>query len=80
MKPGDRVQMIALPPKLAELNDPSTHRLFEQCLGRTFRVIGFQLPEGLPIRLAELHVGQVLNQPAYKHSIWVEEEYLRLVD
>jgi hypothetical protein len=43
-------------------------------------VVGFHTPEGLPTRLVELHVGQVLKERAWKHSIWVEEEYLQPAD
>jgi len=80
VKIGDRVRIVALPPKFADLDDPATQHLFRRCLGRTFSVVGFLTPEGLPGRLVELHVGRVLKQPAWKHSIWVEEEYLQPVE
>jgi hypothetical protein len=80
VKVGDRVRVTALPPKLAELDDPATQRLFEQCLGRSFRVVSIRTPEGLLTPLFELHVGQILQEPEYTHSIWVEGDCLRLAD
>ena len=34
--------------------------------------------EGLNQQLAKLDVGHVLGEPSYRHTIWVEEEYLQV--
>jgi hypothetical protein len=51
-----------------------TRELFEKCLGRTFAIAGFE--NGL----VELEVGEVLGEPSYMHSIWIEPCHLALSD
>jgi hypothetical protein len=51
-----------------------TRELFEKCLGRTFPIAGFE--NGL----VELQVGEVLGEPSYMHSIWIEPCHLALSD
>ena len=78
MKVGDRVKLIGIPPNLRDEEDLQTHTLFEKCLGHTFPIADLETVEGLPYQLAKLNVGQVLGQPEYMHTIWVEPEYLQL--
>jgi hypothetical protein len=78
MKVGDRVKLIEIPPNLRDEEDLPTRTLFEKCLGRTFRVEDLETVEGLPYQLAKLNVGHVLGEPEYKHTIWVEPEYLQV--
>jgi len=41
--------------------------------------LGATKAEGLPYSLAKLDVGHVLGEEPWKHTIWVEPEYVRLV-
>ncbi len=55
-----------------------TRTLFEKCLGRTFVIAAMESVEGLPYPLARLDVGHVIGEESWKHTIWVEPEYLEL--
>jgi len=43
-----------------------TQALFEACVGRVFPIAG--IDNGL----LELHVGEVVGEENYMHSIWIE--------
>ena len=66
---GDIVRVISIPPDLPE-GEIGTRSLFALCVGRSFPVISVHG------ELLELHVGEVLKQPAYLHSIWIEFEHV----
>lgn len=70
MKVGDKVRVMRLPERLppADGDDLNTRRIFELCLGRVFPVAG------LSSGLIELEVGDVIGQPAYMQSIWIEPD------
>ena len=68
MKIGDLVVITGIPNTLPD--GMGTRELFEKCLGRTFAIAG--LDDGL----VELEVGEVLGEPSYMHSIWVEPSHL----
>ena len=70
MKIGDRVEVVAIPEALPE--DMETRALFMRCLGRHFPIAD------LKGRLVELEVGEVVQEPSYMHSIWIEQDYVRL--
>jgi hypothetical protein len=78
MKAGDTVKLIGIPPGLQDDEDLQTRTLFEKCLGQTFVVIAVESVEGLSNPLAKLDVGHVLQEESWKHTIWVEPEYLEL--
>jgi hypothetical protein len=67
----ERTRVIAVPANLPN-DDLKTHELFVACLGLEFEVIG---RNGNRIELA---VGEVLNEAAHMHSIWIEEAYTDL--
>ena len=73
MKVGDKVRITGIPPKLPD-NDLGTKTLFELCVGREFEVAGF---EG---DLLELHVGEIVGEPSYMQAIWIEPEFLEVVE
>lgn len=73
MQVGDKVEIVTIPDDLPE-NDLKTRSLFKACVGRTFRIVGFQ------DHLLELEVGEVLGQEAFVHSIWIEPEHVRLAN
>ena len=79
MKVGDKVRVIGIPEGLAD-NDMQTKLVFELCLGRIFPIENLKQVEGLPYKLAELFVGEVVGEADYMHSIWVEPEFLEVVD
>ena len=72
MKIGDLVVITGVPGALPD--GMGTRELFEKCLGRTFAIAGFE--KGF----VELEVGEVLGEPSYMHSIWIEPFHLALSD
>ena len=68
MKIADLVVITGIPSTLPD--GMGTRELFEKCLGRTFAIVGFE--NGL----VELEVGEVLGEPSYMHSIWIEPYHL----
>lgn len=78
MKIGDTVRVIGIPANLPD-NEIGTKHVFELCLGRTFRIEDLKSVEGLEGALAELYVGNVVGEPDYMHSIWIEQEFLEIV-
>ena len=79
MKVGDRVRVIGFPEGLPD-NDMQTKQVFELCLGRIFPIEDIKQVEDLPYGLVELLVGEVVGEADYMHSIWVEPEFLEVVD
>jgi hypothetical protein len=65
IKIGDRVEVIAIPRSLP--SGMGTQALFESCVGRVFPVEGIDENGSL-----ELHVGEVVGEASYMHSIWIE--------
>ena len=80
MKAGDIVKLVGIPPNLSDEKDLPTRTLFEKCVGQVFVVDGVESVEGVPTPLARLDVGDVIGQEPWKQTIWVEPEYLQLVD
>jgi hypothetical protein len=72
MKVGDLVVVTQVPGELPD--GMGTKELFEKCLGRTFAIVDFS--NGL----AQLEVGEVLGEPSYMHSIWIEPSCLTVAD
>jgi hypothetical protein len=72
MKIGDLVVITGVPSTLPD--GMGTRELFEKCLGRAFAIVGFE--NGL----VELEVGEVLGEPSYMHSIWIEPYHLARSD
>ena len=63
---GDFVRVIATP----EGFDAETASVFEACIGRSYRIAGFERG------LVELEVGEVFGEPAYMRSIWIEPQFV----
>ena len=78
MKAGDTVKLVGIPPNLRDDEDLQTRTLFEMCLGQSFVIAAVESIEGVPYPLAKLDVGHVLREEPWKHTIWVEPEYLEL--
>jgi hypothetical protein len=78
MKAGDTVKLIGIPPNLRDEGDMQTRALFEKCLGQSFVVAAVESIEGVPYPLAKLDVGHAIGEEPWKHTIWVEPEYLQL--
>jgi hypothetical protein len=72
MKIGDKVRILTIPPGLLE-GEMRTKSLFEECVGRTFPIVGFE------DHLLELEVGEVRGEAPYVHSIWIEPDHVELV-
>ena len=67
MKIGDRIEVVAVPGSLP--SGMGTQALFEACVGRVFPIAGID-DNGL----LELHVGEVVGEETYMHSIWIEAD------
>jgi len=78
MKAGDLVKLVGIPSDAKDDEELQTRTLFEKCVGKTFLVAEMETVEGLNQQLAKLDVGHVLGEPSYRHTIWVEEEYLQV--
>ncbi len=52
----------------------NTRSLFEACVGRIFPIVGFNE------HLLELEVGEIRCQLPCMHSIWIEPEFVELVE
>lgn len=73
MKIGDKIRVIKIPGALPD-DELGTKSLFERCLNRTFPVVG------LRDQLLELHVGEIVGEPSYMHSIWIEREFVEIAN
>jgi hypothetical protein len=73
MKIGDKVRVIHIPPILPE-GKMNTRQLFDLCVGRVFPIVGFNGD------LLELEVGEVLGKSPYMDSIWIEPEFVEIVE
>jgi hypothetical protein len=71
VKIGDSITVMVVPKGL----DGETKTLFELCVGRTFPIVGIVAVPETGGELFELHVGEVVGQPDYMHSIWIEKEF-----
>jgi hypothetical protein len=84
MKAGDMVRLIGIPRDVHNNTDQieglQTRTLFENCLGKVFRIEELEHPEGIDGPLARLGVGHILGKKPYLDTIWVESEYLEIVD
>jgi hypothetical protein len=80
VKAGDTVKLIGIPVNLLDYERLQTRTLFEKCLGKTFVVVSVDSFEGVPFQLAQLQVGHVIGEKPFVHSIWVEEEFLQIVN
>jgi len=76
MKIGDHITVIGVPNGL----DSETRTLFELCVGRTFPIVGVVTVPETGGELFELHVGEVVGEPEYMHSIWIEKEWAKSAD
>ncbi len=78
MKIGDRVRIIGAPDQLPPDGDAgglNTTSLFWRCVGRVFPIVAFN-----EAGHAELEVGEVLGEPPYMSSIWIEPKLLAPAD
>lgn len=80
MKIGDKVRIVRLPDGLRDDEEFQTKSLFELCLGQVFAVVGVQLVPEIGSELLELEVGELVGKPAYMHSIWIEREFVEVVE
>lgn len=72
MKIGDLVRVVSVPPDLRDDSELNTSSLFSLCLGRAFRIIA------LDSGLIELHVGGVIGQEPWGHSIFIKPQHVEL--
>jgi hypothetical protein len=78
MKIGDKVRVIGTPENLPD-NEIATKQIFELCVGRIFPIEDVKRVEGLDHDVIELLVGEVVDEPDYMHSIYLEPEFLEIV-
>jgi hypothetical protein len=80
MKIGDKIRVLRLPDGLEDDERMQTKSLFELCLGQVFPIAGIVPVPEIDSELLELHVGSVVGQSAYMHSIWIERELVEVVE
>jgi len=64
MNIGDFVEIVSVPTVLPQ--GMGTCELFEACVGRVVPIAG------VASGLLELHVGEVVGEKSFMHSIWIE--------
>jgi hypothetical protein len=74
LKVGDKVRVIQVPSFLPRDDRLNTRSLFELCVGRVFAIVGFNGD------LMELEVGGVLGKIPCMDSIWIEPEFVEIVE
>jgi hypothetical protein len=79
MKVGDKIRIVKLPKGLVDGEKLQTKSLFELCLGRVFPIRGIVPVVETGGQLLELHVGKLLGEPTFAHSIWIESELVEPV-
>jgi hypothetical protein len=80
MKAGDAVTLVGIPPNVRDDEEFQTRTLFQKCLGRSFVISAVESFEGVPFPLAGLDVGDIIGKEPWEHTIWVELEYLQLIE
>jgi hypothetical protein len=75
LKVGDKVRVIQVPPVPPKDGRLNTESLFELCVGRVFPIVGFNDAGWL-----ELEVGEVLDKDPCMDSIWIEPEFVEIVE
>jgi hypothetical protein len=73
MQKGDVVRVTQIPEGLPDADDLRTKAIFELCLGRSFPIAGIERG------LVQLDVGEVVGQPAYMQTIFIEPEFVEVV-
>ena len=79
MEVGDTVIVTGVPPDVKDDEQLKTRSLLEKCVGRQFVVAGIEQPEGFPYRLIRLDAGHIVGEESFKHSVWLEEDYVHSV-
>lgn len=80
MKAGDKIVVVGVPPNLPDNNELRSRSLFEKCVGRVFEVAAIENVEGLAVPLLRLDVGHVVGEDPWKHTIWIEPEFVELAE
>jgi hypothetical protein len=78
VKAGDLVRLVGIPSDAKDDEELQTRTLFETCAGKTFLIAEIETVEGLNQQLAKLDVGHVFGEPSHRHTIRVEEKYLKV--
>lgn len=73
---GDLVRVEGLPSDLGDIAGIGTPQVFEQALGKTFRVQGFNVLGHLELVVAEQHPSAHTYQ---SDTIWIEPKFVSLV-
>lgn len=74
MKVGDLIRIVKVTAGLRDDDDLRTKTLFDHCLGKTFPIAG------IDANRIELHVGEVFGKPSHIHSIYIEPEFVEVVE
>jgi hypothetical protein len=79
MKIGDKIRIVGLPNGLQD-GEMKTKSLFESCVGRIFPIVGIVPVPEIGSELLELQVGEALGHPPYMHVIWIEKEFVEVIE
>lgn len=73
MKAGNLVRVIQVPAGLRDDEDLPTKTLFDLCLGKTFPIVE------IDANMIELHVGELLGKLPHEHMVFIEPEFVEIV-
>jgi hypothetical protein len=79
VKRGDKIRVLDIPKGLHDDRRMQTRRIFKLCRGRVFRVVGFQ-GDGVHEDWIELDVGNVVGEPTYRHTIYIEPNFVEVLE
>jgi hypothetical protein len=74
MKVGEIVRVVQIPEGLQDEQDFPTKTVFEICLGKTFPIMGIEN------NMIELHVGELRGKASYLETIYIEPEFVEIVE
>jgi hypothetical protein len=77
VKTGDRIRVVDIPSDLPD-NELRTAEIFRRCLGRIFPVATVAHVEDR--EFLELEVGEICGEAPYMQTIWIESEFVELVE
>lgn len=74
MKIGEKVRIIAVPESVVDVPGFATRSILCQCIGKVFRVAGFQG------ELLAIDVGALNGKAPYLETIWIEPSCVEAAD
>ena len=71
---GDMIRVTEIHPKIVNHGEFKTRTILNRAVGRIFPVVGFQRD------WIELALGKLIRKKAWEEAVWVEPEFIELVE